>query len=300
MSCLVGALLAAPTAAAQAPSTRSSGSADPALPPMPSPPPVNGTPPNVRAVGSASPSAPGPSGPANAVGPGAPASTPVEPAPPAPAGMPGPQGMPNAGYAPAPAAAPDAGSPGDRYGVAVPPKRGAWGDGTTLLRRDTRVGVYIGPTFKVTSVNRLPGLLLGADLGVLLGERFAIGAAGSAIVTPLAAPRSDGRTLNLRVQYAGVVLGVEALRVKFFSLGLRALLGGGRVCLNDERLDRCVNRAAMFVAEPEITLSFAVTKVLRLVLSGGYRFAVAQAWSGPSDRLLGGFTGTLGLRLGKF
>ncbi|MCY1005603.1 hypothetical protein OV079_08480 [Nannocystis pusilla] len=56
----------------------------------------------------------------------------------------------------------------------------------------------------------------------------------------------------------------------------------------------------MFVAEPELGLSFALTRVLRLVLSGGYRFAVAQPWSGPSDRILSGLTGTLGLRLGKF
>jgi hypothetical protein len=160
--------------------------------------------------------------------------------------------------------------------------------------------VYIAPTFKLTSINRLPSLMLGADFAVLIAERFAIGAAGSAIATPLPAMRSDGRTFNMRMQYAGVTLGVALVRVKFFSLSLGALIGGGRVCLNDERLDRCVNRAAMFVAEPELGFSFALTKVLRLVLSGGYRVAYAQAWSGPADRHLGGFTGTLALRLGRF
>ena len=53
-------------------------------------------------------------------------------------------------------------------------------------------------------------------------------------------------------------------------------------------------------AAPMLGLSFALTRVLRLVVSGGYRFAVVQAWSGPTDRLLGGFTGTLAFRLGKF
>ncbi|MBA3546250.1 MAG: hypothetical protein H0T76_07200 [Nannocystis sp.] len=191
-------------------------------------------------------------------------------------------------------------SAGDRYGVGVPARRGSWGEGSTLVRRDARVGVYIGPTFKLTGFGGAPGLLLGADFGVLLGERFAIGAAGSALVTPLAVHRSDGRTLNMRTQHAGVTLRVALVRVKFFTLGIGALIGGGRACLNDERLDRCVNRAAMFVAEPELGLTFAVTRVLRLVLSGGYRVAVAQAWSGPSDRQLGGLTGTLGFQLGKF
>jgi len=195
---------------------------------------------------------------------------------------------------------PIARSPDDRYGVAAPQPRRAWGEGSTLLTRDAKVGVYIAPTFKLAGVNRLPSLMLGADFAVLIAERFAIGAAGSALVTPLPALRNDGRTFNLRTQYAGVTLGVALVRVKFFSLGVGALVGGGRVCLNDERLDRCVNRAAMFVAEPELGFSFALTRVLRLVLSGGYRFVAVQAWSGPSDRLLGGFTGTLAFRLGKF
>ena len=104
----------------------------------------------------------------------------------------------------------------------------------------------------------------------------------------------------MRAQYAGVTLGVALFQVRFFSLALGGLVGGGRVCLNDERLDRCVNRAAMFVGEPEISLSFALTRVLRLVLSGGYRFAVAQQWSGPDNRALWGPTGTLGVRLGRY
>ena len=214
--------------------------------------------------------------------------------------------MPNVDYAPAPAqgvaegpGAPPPKQGGDRYGVAAPRPRG-WGEGTTLLTRDARVGVYVGPTFKVTSMNKQPSLMLGAEFAVLIAERFAIGAAGTALATPLPALRNDGRTFNMRVQYAGLTLGVALVRVKFFSLAIGGLIGGGRACLNDERLDRCVNRAAMFVAEPELGFSFALTKVLRVVLSGGYRFAVVQAWSGPSDRLLGGFTGTVGLRLGKF
>jgi hypothetical protein len=191
-------------------------------------------------------------------------------------------------------------TPGDRYGVAVPPRRIAWSESTTMIRRDARVGVYIGPTFKLTSFNRNPGLLLGADFAVLLGERFAVGLAGSALVTPLAARRDDGRTLNMRTQYAGVTLRVALVRVKFWTLGVGGLIGGGRVCLNDERLDRCVNRAAMFVAEPELGMTFAVTRVLRLALSGGYRLVAGQTWSGPGDQQLGGLTGTLGFQLGKF
>jgi hypothetical protein len=219
------------------------------------------------------------------------ASTPAVPTPYAPASTPA--------YAPTSLqVAPT--SPGERYGVGLPPRRTAWGEGSTIVRRDARVGVYIGPTFKLTGFNRSPGLLLGADFAVLLGERFAIGLAGSALVTPLAARRDDGRTLNLRTQYAGVNLRIALVRVKFLTLGIGGLIGGGRACLNDERLDRCVNRAAMFVAEPELAMTFAVTRVLRLVFSGGYRVVVAQSWSGPADRQLGGLTGTLGFQLGKF
>jgi len=182
----------------------------------------------------------------------------------------------------------------------APERRRLWGEGQPLIARDSRIGAYIAPTFKLTGFGRSPGLMLGADFAIIVNERFMFGAAGTALVTPLPAQRGDGRTFNMRTQYAGVTLAVALLQVRFFSLNLGALVGGGRVCLNDERLDRCVNRAAMFVAEPELGMSFALTRVLRLVLSGGYRVAVAQPWSGPNNRLLSGLTGTLGLRLGKF
>jgi hypothetical protein len=265
---LLDVLLAsrASAAATQGPPSPHTSTAQPPLPPMTTTTPPPATAPLVTTPGPATPTPPTDSTPAYA-----PTSLQVA-----------------------------AASPGDRYGVAVPPRRGAWGEGSTLVRRDARIGVYIGPTFKLTGVGGSPGLLLGADFGVLLGERFVLGAAGSALVTPLAIRRDDGRTLNMRSQYAGVTLRVALVRVKFFTLGIGSLIGGGRACLNDERLDRCVNRAAMFVAEPELSLTFAVTRVLRLVLSGGYRVAVAQAWSGPADRQLSGLTGTLGFQLGKF
>jgi hypothetical protein len=252
------------------------------LPPMPSPQPINTTPPDMTAVGSS------------------PAVTGVASPTPGPIYVAAPAAAPAAPSAPAPAT-PRADTVAPAPGVAVaPPRRRAWGEGTTLLNRDAKIGVYIAPTFAIASVNRLPGFMLGADFGVLLGERFAVGAAGRALVTPLAAMRNDGRTFNLRLPYAGVTLAVALVRVKFFSIGISTLLGGGRVCLNDERLDRCVNRAAMFVAEPELGLHFALTKFLRLVVSGGYRVVVAQAWSGPQGGHLGGLSGTLALRLGKF
>lgn len=279
LAALLAVLLApgATAAAMQAPPSPRSSSEPAALPPMSTSAPPQATPPLVRAPG------PAPADP-SAVYPAAPGPAPTYTTP---------------AYAPtALQVAPT--SPGDRYGVGLPPRRTAWSEGSTMIRRDARVGVYIGPTFKLTGFNRSPGLLLGADFAVLLGERFAIGLAGSALVTPLAARRDDGRTLNLRTQYAGVTLRVALVRVKFWTLGVGGLIGGGRACLNDERLDRCVNRAAMFVGEPELGLSFAVTRVLRLVLSGGYRFAVAQQWSGPENRALGGWSVTLGVRLGRF
>lgn len=262
----IALLLAAGPAHAQMP-VKNSSSAPDGLPPMSAPQPVLTTPPDVQAVGS-SPAAGG-------TQPSTPAPTIIAP--------------PTQSDAAPPSSAPDA-----------PPRRKAWGEGTTIINRDAKIGMYAAPTFAITSVNRLPGLMLGADFGLMLGERFSVGVAGKALVTPLSAQRSDGRAFNLRLPYAGVTLGVQLVRVKFFSVGVGVLLGGGRVCLNDERLDRCVNRAAMFVAEPEIGLHFAVTKFMRLVLSGGYRVVVAQSWSGPPNSQLGGLAGTLALRVGKF
>lgn len=277
---LISLVLLPTVAAAQVPARPSSESS---LPPLPPPRPVDGRPPDLGVPASSAyvgptPAYPGPTYTAPATGAAAPAT--------------GVRVDDKPGSA--------TGNPSDRYGVAAPQPKRLWGEGSTLLTRDAKVGVYVAPIFKLAGINRLPSLMLGADFAVLLAERFSIGASGSALVTPLPALRNDGRTFNLRTQYAGVTLGVALVRVKFFSLAIGALVGGGRACLNDERLDRCVNRAAMFVAEPELGLSFAITRVLRLVISGGYRVAVVQAWSGPSDHLLGGFTGTMAFRLGKF
>lgn len=255
-------LLVAGPAHAQMPVKQPSSAPD-SLPPMIAAPPVQSAPPNVTAVGSS----------AAAGGATTPTVVPV----------------------------PESAASAPAIAVDPPARRSrAWGEGTTLINRDAKVGYYVAPTFTIAGVNRLPGFMLGADFGVLLGERFTVGVAGRALVTPLTAQRNDGRAFNLRLPYAGVTLGVALVRVKFFTLGVGTLLGGGRVCLNDERLDRCVNRAAMFVAEPEIGLHFALTKFLRLVLSGGYRLVVAQNWSGPPNSHLGGLSGTLALRIGKF
>jgi hypothetical protein len=234
VAAVLAALTASATAEARAQMPVKSPSSPPdALPPMPAPQPVNLTPPDVRAIGS-SPAVTG-----------------------EPSRVPGPvvvAAPPSSASAPAstPASTPEAPAPAPNVVIEEPRRRRAWGEGTTLINRDAKVGAYLAPTFTIAGVNRSPGLMLGADFGVLLGERFAVGAAAKALVTPLAALREDGRTFNLRMPYAGVTLAVALVRVKFFSIGVSTLLGGGRVCLNDERLDRCVNRAAMFVAEPEL------------------------------------------------
>lgn len=272
------ALVPPASAAAPIPPTRTDETSG--VPPMPTPPPVQTTPPDTTRPASVPAWQPTPD--TGAVTP--PVSTapgPVTARPPAPA----PEVM---------STAPATSATTDR-----PPRR-LWSDDSPLFGQNSRVGAYIAPNFKVTGFGRAPGLLLGADFAVSINERFFFGAAGSALVTPLAAQRSDGRTFNLRIQYAGVTLAIALLRVRFFSLAVGSLIGGGRACMNDERLDRCVNRAAMFIAEPELSFSFSLTKALRLVLSGGYRVVVTQPWSGPSNRMLGGPTGMLSLRLGKF
>lgn len=250
------------------------------VPPMPSPPPVDATPPSVAQPASVPAWQPPPSGPSAAAPAGAPA--PAQPAAVGPSG-PVPQDMSREPSTPA-----------------GPASGRLWRESQPLIGRDSRIGAYIAPTFKLTGFGRSPGLMLGADFAISVDGRFFFGATGSALATPLAAQRSDGRTFNMRTQYAGVTLAVALLQVRFFSLSVGGMVGGGRACLNDERLDRCVNRAAMFVAEPDLGFSFALTKVLRLVAHGGYRFAVAQPWSGPNNRLLGGWTATLALRLGRF
>jgi hypothetical protein len=267
------ALVLPTSAAAQIPPTRTDETSG--VPPMPTPPPVQTTPPDVTRPASVQAWQPPPDTGTTSV-----TSTPsgVAARPPAPEVM-----------STGPAAAPT-----DR------PTRKLWSEDSPLFGQNSRVGAYIAPNFKVTGFGRAPGLLLGADFAVSINDRFYFGAAGSALVTPLPAQRSDGRTFNLRIQYAGVTLAIALLRVRFFSLAVGSLIGGGRACMNDERLDRCVNRAAMFIAEPELSLSFSLTKALRLVLSGGYRVVVTQPWSGPNNRMLGGPTGMLSLRLGKF
>jgi hypothetical protein len=271
------ALLSAPAAAsAQAPPSPVRTGGDQGLAPMPTPPPVQGTPPDLSQPASVPAWQPPPP------------DTAPSAAPPAAAG---PQGPAPSTMSP---------KPGSSTAVIDQPRRRLWSEGQPLIGGDSKIGAYIAPTFKLTGFGRTPGLMLGGDFAIIINERFMFGAAGTALVTPLPAQRADGRVFNMRTQYAGVTLAVALLQVRFFSLQVGALIGGGRVCLNDERLDRCVNRAAMFVAEPELGLSFALTRALRLVLSGGYRVAVAQPWSGPGNRVLGGLTGTLALRLGKF
>ncbi len=172
-------------------------------------------------------------------------------------------------------------------------------------------GWLIAPEVKVTDFDHRTSELVGAQGGWLADQTFFIGAGGYW----LAADRSQDRQLA----YGGLVIGILPRTEGAVGFGATALIGGGRATTLrtvtivpdfDPRLlgsrdpDLIVRpvqttarvRSDFFVAEPEASLIFNLSKRIHLAAGVSYRFAGENR--GPHDAL-SGVAGSLALQIGR-
>lgn len=172
--------------------------------------------------------------------------------------------------------------------------------------RPPRFGGYGGFDKRLGTASRKLGVFLGFRGGVILFDRVSIGGAAYWLQARLGKPIRDslGNEMRLDVSYAGLTVGVTALRRKRVQLGVRGLFGGGSACIGYAELaegeDPCYERVRIRVIEPSAVLYVKLFPFLRLAVEGGYRVVARESWRPPNNFPLSGGFGGLAAEFGWF
>jgi hypothetical protein len=168
-------------------------------------------------------------------------------------------------------------------------------------KKPRKLGFFAGFDTRLSEIDGAFATTLGGVAGVILAQRLMIGGAGYGLVfhDRKYIDLVDTETLNLG--YGGAQIGFYAVRSKRLDGGFNVFLGGGRVCLDSQVENRCVDETAVFVSHVEGTFYIKIAPVVRLAISGGYNFiSGANSWHGPDSWDLSGFGGSFRLEFGKF
>jgi hypothetical protein len=200
---------------------------------------------------------------------------------------------------------------------AEPAQAPAGSRGPMVVER-VKSGFLVEPEVKVTRFDHRTSELVGADAGWLADQTFFIGGGGYWLTD---------WSRDRQLAYGGLVLGVTTPADNPFSVGFKALIGGGQARVTRgvtiyEPFDSGVNPSQssgsnngsnprnvvvptpvvtnvrfeedFVVFEPEVTVGFKMSKHLRITAGAGYR------WLGNRRDVIDGLngpTGSVGLQI---
>lgn len=166
------------------------------------------------------------------------------------------------------------------------------------------IGGFGGPLYRVTRVAGETMSLGGGGGAVLINRRFAIGGMGIGGTTNVDAIIGGSPVRGeMDFGYGGVTLEVITRPSKLVHATYGILLGGGGVSVwpNDLRPRDPSDETEVFgVAEPQIGLEMNVVRWMRIGVTGGYRFVIGAEETRLVNNELGGASGSLVFRFGKF
>jgi hypothetical protein len=166
------------------------------------------------------------------------------------------------------------------------------------------IGGFGGPLYRVTRVAGETMSLGGGGGAVLINRRFAVGGmgvGGTANVDAIIAGVPTRGEMDFG--YGGLTLEVITRPSKLVHATYGVLLGGGGVSVwpNDLRPRDPTDDTEVFgVAEPQIGLEMNVVRWMRIGVTGGYRFVFGAEEARLVNDELGGASGSLVFRFGKF
>lgn len=181
---------------------------------------------------------------------------------------------------------------------------------------DVTWGGYGAAETKFSTVNSQMALLIGGRGGVIINHSFTLGIAGYGLVTShrienykVSDPYWTDSIPYLRVGYGGLHLGlaIEPSRLVHITGGL--LIGAGGAAYtreysynhwgNDYNI-KSYNSSAFFVLEPQIGVELNLTNFMRIEASGTYRYVSGLDLPATKNGDIGGPSGTLSIKFGKF
>jgi len=176
-------------------------------------------------------------------------------------------------------------------------------------------GGYGAAETKFSTMNNQFALLVGGRGGVIINHSFTLGIGGYGLVTShkisnykVYDPYSFDSIPYLRVGYGGLHLGLALEPSRLVHITGSVLIGAGGAAYTreynynqwDNNDWKTYNSSAFFVLEPNIGVELNLTSFMRLEASASYRYVSGLDLPATANSDIGGPSGTLSIKFGKF
>jgi hypothetical protein len=167
---------------------------------------------------------------------------------------------------------------------------------------------YLAPVAQATQLNEQAAAVTGFEFGWMVTPRLTLGLATYRLANAIEADRPDARgARDIEFFYSGITAayGIDvAPRTRVVG---QALIGGGEAHWRDGYWNRVPDpdhrdeeHTTSLVTEPGLGVEVELLPWMRANLSGGYRFVTGGKSHVIEQKDMRGFTGTFGLRFGRF
>lgn len=175
----------------------------------------------------------------------------------------------------------------------------------TIMDGEVESGYFGGPVFKVTEVNNELAFMIGGRGGWILNHKYAIGFGGYKMINEVnahAETRIAYNSPNLRTSFE--YMGLEFVNViyseKLIHYTFYSLTGLGNIYLFGPRYTSSSYADIFFIFEPAINVIINIHPLIRLGIGISYRLLSGVDTYGMDKSDIGGFGGTITLKLGSF
>jgi len=167
---------------------------------------------------------------------------------------------------------------------------------------------YLAPVAQASQINGEAAAVTGLEFGWKVTPRLTLGLSSYRLASAIEADRPCASgAKNIEFFYSGITAayGVEvAPRTRLVG---QALIGGGEAHWREGFWGRVpdpdhkdTDHTTSFIAEPGVGLEVELLPWMRANLNGGYRYVAGGESNVIDQRDMRSFTGTFGLRLGRF
>lgn len=170
----------------------------------------------------------------------------------------------------------------------------------TLLNGEIESGWFGGPVVKFTQINGRYGMLSGGRGGWIINHTFVLGGGGYGLSNHIAADRFSNDPADLQFEYGGGEFEWILRSDHLIHYSLQTLIGGGSLKLENQDPQNSQGDDHLFVVELNANVELNVVAWFRLGAGAGYRFVQGVDIPGLSNADLGGPTGILTFKFGKF
>lgn len=174
----------------------------------------------------------------------------------------------------------------------------------TLITGELEHGGYGSPVIRFTTINNDFAVMVGGQGGWIINHKLVLGVGGYGLVTDHDMLSPDYKNKKLGMGYGGFFLGYVDNSDRIAHPACQILIGAGSIEERDQdgddSWDDPNNNDAFFVVEPQMGLEVNLTYFMRMELSMGYRWVNGVERFGYTDSDIGGPSGSLTIKFGRF